>query len=172
MARSQSLKNPVDYLKTRVIQGGHSGEHGTYIIGPNVVIDPNQNSHLDTYDDARDFFRTLIDKDELFAQMVAILATEEIARAYYHVYEYFGVQGVSFHIVKDANKLHLLVFLPEVEVEEFEADVELLSHITLTLAKVARCEVGSLRVTIGVATLSWEKMEQENLLYTFERESN
>jgi len=173
MARNQSLKNPVQYLKNRVTQNGHSGENGTYLIGASVVIEPTAHAHSDTFQDARDFFQGLIEKDDLFAKMIALLATDpDITRTYYHLYEYFGVQGASLHVLRDASKMSLLSFLPEVEVEEFEADVELLSHLTIMISKVAGCETGTLRLTIGRAELSWERMEEENLLYSVDRESN
>lgn len=172
MARNQTLKDPVKYLKDRAATSGHSSADGAYLIGPSVVIDPHAHAHSDTYDDAIAFIKDRVDKDVDFARVVAILAIDPTPSIFYHIPDYFSHCGCTLHFIRDGQTLSTLAVLTEVSISEFEEDVEILSHIAIWFAKLANCQTGKLRVTLTRATLQWEQMEEENLLFNTERESN
>jgi|GEM_PF-2359269 len=172
MARNQSLKDPVQYLKNRIITNGISGENGTYLIGASVVVNPNAHAHSDTYDDAISFIKDRIDDDKDFARMVATLAIESTSSVFFNIPNYFGHYGCTLHFIRDGQTLSMVAILTEISISEFEDDVEILSHIALWFAKLANCETGKLRVIMTRAMLYWGQMEEENLLFNLERESN
>lgn len=172
MPRSQNLKDPVSHLKNLIVKRGESGHLWTFFNGANVVWDPREHAHSDTYQDAKDVLLDWAD-DPCYKSFIVNLTHRAGEDFYYPISEFsvFPFGTVYLHRDTAHNSLGVTFTLPYLDASEFDVDVEILSHISLFWAKIAHAEVTSLRAFINCAFLKWEDMEGDNLLFT-EYESN
>jgi hypothetical protein len=166
MPKSQPLKDPAAFLKDLVSRRGESQQYATMFYGANLTFDPNEHSHSDTYADTLGFLQNLVQQDKKYRKLVSFLSHADVISETYRFKEYFGLTGVFAYINKDADSLRVTFCFPLVNASRFFLDVEILSHIALHWAKIARKDVESVRVFIDQAVLRWEDMEEENLLFT------
>jgi hypothetical protein len=173
MARSQTLKDPVQHLKDLIVKRGVSGYVGTSVFGACCVWDPNDHTHSDTYDDALAFLRETHKRDpEEYGRLLFELTHCE-NDLFYQIPDYFGASGCMIYLRRvEAKKEVAITFVfPLLDAKEFEDDIEILSHISSIWAKIAHCEINQVRLFANESFLKWVNMEEENLLYT-EYESN
>lgn len=174
MPRSQSLKEPVQHIKDLIAKRGVSGRYGTSLYGANILWVPQEYAHSDTYDDAMDFLRENFRKDpEEYGRLCYHLTHNTSGDLYYQLHDFYSLCGVMLYIRREDpnNELGVTFVFPRLDAKEFEEDIEILSHIAMELAKMARKETGQVRLFANEAFLRWENMEEDNLLYT-EYESN
>ena len=166
MPKSQPLKDPATFLKDLVSRKGESQRHATVFHGANLAFDPNEHSHSDTHADTLGFLGQLAQEDEKYRKLITYLCHGDVVSDVYPFKEYFGLSGAFAYISKDAEGFRTTFCFPLINANRFHLDVEILSHIALHWAKVARKDEVSVRVFIDQAFLRWEDMEEENLLFT------
>ena len=174
MSRSHSLKDPIQHLKDLIAKKGVSGHHGTSFYGANVVWNPSEYSHSDTYDDAFDLLLETQRKDPHEYGALAFHLTHcRSEDLYYQLPDYYGTEGCMVYLRQEEakNELAVTFVLPMFDASEFEDDIEILSHMALIWAKIAQRETCQVRLFCNEAFLRWETMEEDNLLFT-EYESN
>ena len=81
--------------------------------------------------------------------------------------DYYGLKGMMCYVKINREEKQFLVsfVLPEVEANGFGDDVEILSHLTVFWSRIARLPVSQFKIYIPYASLTWEAMEEENLLF-------
>lgn len=173
MAKAQPLKDPANYLKNLIAKKGNSERYATVFHGANLMWDPREHSHSDTYDDTMAFLAQCTENDEPYKQLVWDLIHHTDGNYTYKFEDYWGVRGVFVFISKGYEEDHITITygFPNVNASKFYLDVEILSHISLKWAKVAGRSIEEVRVFIDQAFLRWEDMENDNLL-GLERESD
>jgi hypothetical protein len=171
MPKPQPLKEPAAFLTDLVSRKGESQQYATVFYGANLTFDPNEHSHSDTYQDTLGFLHRIVEKDSKYRKLVAYLSHADNVSEVYRFEEYFGLSGVFAYVNKSPEELQVTFCFPMVNASRFYLDVEILSHMALHWAKIARKDACSVRVFIDRAFLRWEDMEENNLLYT-EYESN
>lgn len=167
MSKSQPLKDPAAFLKDLVVRRGESQRLACVFHGANLTFNPNEHAHSDTYDDTMDFVRRIMEVDGKYRKVACLLSHVDTVRETYRFKEYFGLTGVFAYISLDpVEGLSVTFCFPLINASRFGLDVEILSHIALHWAKLARTEITTLRVFIDQSFLRWEDMEEENLLFT------
>jgi len=171
MPKLQPLKDPAAFLKDLVTQRGESQQHVCMFYGANLTFNPNEYSHSDTHQDTLELLRSVAEEDDEYRKVVVRLSHADLVSETYRFKDYFGLIGVFSYIQKSNEALDVTFCFPLVNANRFFLDVEILSHMAIHWAKIARKDINSVRVFINQAYLRWEDMEEENLLYT-EYESN
>ena len=172
MSKSQPLKDPAAFLKDLIVRKGESQQYACVFYGANLLFNPEEHSHSDTYTDTKGYLLDLAESDDKYRELVTYISHSDYVQETYRFPEYFGLKGVITYVEKDAHTgLRLTFCFPQVNASRFGLDVEILSHIALLWSKLSRAELNNIRVFIDAAFLRWEDMEEENLLYT-EYESN
>jgi hypothetical protein len=172
MAKSQPVKDPAAFLKDLVARRGQSQRYATVFHGANVLFCPHEHSHSDTYQDSLSYLRRIAESSEEYRKVIACLTHTDRVEETFNFPEYFGLTGVFAYIRNDREEGFSITFcFPMADIRRFHVDVEILSHIALHWAKLARKDLDEVRVFINYAYLRWEDMEEGNLLYT-EYESN
>jgi hypothetical protein len=171
MPKFQPLKDPAAFLKNLVTQKGESQQHVCMFYGANLTFNPNEYSHSDTYQDTLDFLRRIAENDGKYRKVVTRLSHSDVIHETYRFKEYFGLTGVFAYLEQNPETLNVTFCFPMVNASRFFLDVEILSHMAIHWAKLARKDISSVRVFINQAFLRWEDMEQENLLF-LEHESD
>lgn len=166
MPKSQPLKDPAAFLKDLVSRKGESQRYATSFYGANLTFDPNEHAHSDTHSDTLEFLGNLAQEDGKYRKLITYLCHGEVVSDVYRFKEYFGLVGVFAYINKDTDGLRVTFCLPRANASRFSLDIEILSHMALHWAKIARKDIESVRVFIDQAFLRWEDMEEENLLFT------
>lgn len=166
MPKPQPLKEPAAFLKDLVSRKGESQQYATMFYGANLTFDPNEHSHSDTYPDTLSFLQSIAQKDRKYQKLMTYLSHGDTVSECYRFKEYFGLTGLFAYVNKSSEDLQVTFCFPMVNASRFYLDVEILSHIALHWAKIARKDVSSVRVFIDRAFLRWEDMEEENLLFT------
>lgn len=165
MPKSQPLKDPAAFLKDLVSRKGESQQYVTMFYGANLTFDPNEHAHSDTYQDTLGYLRRVAESGK-YQKLTTYLSHGDVVSETFRFKEYFGLTGVFAYINKDADSFQVTFCFPMVNASRFSLDVEILSHIALHWAKIARKDITLVRVFIDRAFLRWEDMEEENLLFT------
>ena len=173
MAKAQPLKDPANYLKNLIAKKGDSEHYATVFHGANLMWDPREHSHSDTYDDTMVFLAQATENDSSYKELIWDLIHRTDGKYTYKFEDYWGIRGVFAYVSKEyeGENLSATFAFPTINASKFSLDVEILSHISLKWAKIAGRSIGELRVFIDQAFLRWEDMENDNLL-GFEQESD
>jgi hypothetical protein len=166
MPKSQPLKDPAAFLKDLVSGKGESQQYATAFYGANLTFDPNEHAHSDTHSDTLGLLGHLAQEDAKYRKLITFLCHGDVVSDVYRFKEYFGLVGVFAYVRKDAEGFRVTFCFPLINANRFHVDVEILSHMALHWAKIARKDTVSVRVFIDQAFLRWEDMEEENLLFT------
>lgn len=164
-------KDPVETLKTRIVKYGKSGSHGIYLFGTILAVSPLSHIHSDTAEVANEYVGHFL-RSESGADLVASLLLTKDNHLTAMVPHYLQNGGTDLNVFREGGLLNFLTVIPSVEVQDFDEQLEIWSHLAMTLCKLANCDVGHLQIMIANAFMSWERMEEEKLLYVPEFESN
>lgn len=167
MAKSQPVKDPAAFLKDLIARRGQSQRYATVFHGANVLFDPREHSHSDTYTDTLSYMQRLAETSGKYRRVVTWLSHANHVDETYRFPEYFGLDGVVAYIRKDKEEGFSVTFcFPSANISRISVDVEIMSHIALLWAKIAGHDLTEVRLFINYAFLKWEDMEEENLLFT------
>jgi hypothetical protein len=173
MTRTQTLNDPTTHLKDLIAKKGVSEHHCTSLSGVNIVVNPHDHIHSDSEKDTMDLLLKCVERDPEYGRLIAHISHVDNEHLYYLLEDYYGLEGLMCYIkVNRAEEQFAVSFVvPEVDANVFSDDVEILSHMVVFWAKIARLPVKQFQIYIPYAHMRWEAMEEDNLLYT-EYESN
>lgn len=168
MARPQPVKDPAQFLKDLVVRLGESEQYATVFRGANLLYTPQDHCHSDTYDDTMGLLVDLVEEDENYRSFVSRLSHTGFLTEKYEFPNYFGIKGVCVFVRHNhvENDFSVTFLMPQIDAQKFWLDIQILGHIALHWAKLAREDLTEVRVFIDYTFLRWEDMEEENLLFT------
>lgn len=167
MAKSQPVKDPAAFLKDLVARRGQSQRYATVFRGANVLFNPHEHSHSDTYSDSLTFLQRVAESSAEYQKVISRLTHADKIDETFRFPEYFGLTGLVAYLRNDTEEGFSATFVfPMINVSRFSIDIEIMSHIALHWAKLARKDLNEVRAFIDYAFLKWEDMEEENLLFT------
>lgn len=167
MPRTRTPKDPATHLKDLVVKRGESESFGTVFYGANLVVNPDDHAHSDSYDDARDVIQTLAERSEEYRKFIAKITHGDSYSLTFLFPSYFDTEGCLAYFRGDADSraVNVTFVLKEANVKLFDSDVEILSHIAAYWARLANREIKEMRIFVNQAFITWEDMEQDSLLY-------
>ena len=167
MPRTQTLNDPVAHLKNLIAKRGVSEHHCTSLTGVSISVDPYNHIHSDSEKDTMDLLLKCMDRDPQYGRLIAHISHIDNAQMYYLLEDYYGLAGMMCYIRIDRaeEKFDVSFTVPQVDAYNFEDDVEILSHMTVFWSKIARLPVKQFKIFIPYAYMTWETMEEENLLF-------
>jgi hypothetical protein len=173
MPKPKPLKYPVTHLKNLIATRGDSGRYWTSYSGANIVWNPIEHSHSDTYQDAKDILYGFGEHEE-YREFLFLLTHGTDIYLSFALPFYNETDGCVVYVHRDEGNtpLEFTFVFPSMDAVDFETEVELLSHMSIFWAKTANREVKQVRAFISRAFHRWEDMEEEKILHSFEYESN
>jgi hypothetical protein len=171
---STKLRCPSEELKQIIVKYGISERYFTSFSGANLSFNPNDFIRSDFEEDTLNLLREFTEADDQYNKLVSWLAHSDVVSHVYTFSDYFGMTGVSAYIRMDAKEgvFDLTFVFPKIDAAKFSTDVAILSRISTFWASVAQMPISKIRVFIHHSFLRWETMEEEELLYPLEYESN
>ena len=114
-----------------------------------------------------DLLLKCMDRDPEYGRLIAHISHVDNAHMYYLLEDYYGLKGMMCYIRIDRaeEKFDVSFVIPEVDAYNFEDDIEILSHMTMFWSKIARLQAKQFKIFIPYAFMTWETMEEENLLF-------
>jgi hypothetical protein len=153
------LTDPASFLSSLVSKKGKSELLGVYLTGVNVLADSQQDYDYPVCLDRieSEVYQTLRREENDWNHLL-VETRRNIDEIIYPISFLRGREPNTVYFIVEGHEMSAMVFIPTLVVEEFVVEVTFFQHLLREVARFAGKVSGSIRFTIGAASMPWEDL--------------
>jgi len=153
------LTDPASFLSSLVSKKGKSELLGVYLTGVNVLADSQQDYDYPVCLNRieSEVYQTLRREENDWNHLL-VETRRNIDEIVYPISFLRGREPNTVYFIVEGHEMSAMVFIPTLVVEEFVVEVTFFQYLLREVARFAGKVSGSIRFTIGAASMPWEDL--------------
>jgi hypothetical protein len=153
------LTDPASFLSSLVTKKGKSELLGVYLTGVNVLADALEEYNYPVCLDRiqSEVYQTLRREENDWNHLL-VETRRNIDEIVYPISFLRGREPNTVYFIVEGHEMSAMVFIPTLVVEEFVVEVTFFQHLLREVASFAGKVPGSIRFTIGAASMLWDDL--------------